>query len=92
LVEFEWDEHNREHIWQRHGVTADEAEEVFEDRHLYRYGSRASDERRTIYVGRTFEGRLLAVAVTVRDSSLRVVTARDANTWEVKRYRRTEKR
>lgn len=92
MVDFEWDEHNSEHIWQRHRVTVDEAEEVFEDRHLYRYGSGASDERRMVYVGRTFEGRLLAVAVTIRGSNLRVVTARDANIWEARRYRRTERR
>lgn len=88
MVEFEWDEHNSNHIWDRHRVRPEEAEEALEDPDSFGYVSDSANEPRRVMVGRTLEGRLLAVVVTRRGRRIRVVTAREANGWEQRRYQR----
>ena len=84
---FEWDDANLDHI-ARHGVESWEIEEAFDDRrrvqflaHSGRYG----------YVGRTEDGRLIAMFLERRDGHWRVATARDASQREGRAYRRANR-
>ena len=87
-VKFEWDEANAEHV-ARHGVSIEEAEQAVGSSRLVRIGgSSVAGERRFTVLAQTEEGRLLVVVVTHRGRALRVVTARDANTGEARRFRR----
>ncbi len=88
--EFEWDEHNEDHI-ARHGVDRYEAEAVVGD--PWSYGRRQGKDRfgnpRFLYTGKTDEGRILVVLVDQKAQSLwRVGMARDAGFGEKKSYRR----
>lgn len=86
--EFEWDEHNVDHI-ARHGVEPWEAEEVLLD--TGRVGTSAYNVRgelRWAVLGATEPGRVLFVVLTERAEKVRVVTARDAEYKEKRRYRR----
>jgi hypothetical protein len=86
-VRFEWDGANEDHIL-RHRVDTDEAEDVFEDHHRVVQPTRKAGEPRFVVTGQTRDGRLLAVVYTRRRSTIRVITARDANEAERRRYRR----
>ncbi len=77
----DWDEANIAHI-ARHNVTPDEVDEAFEEKHLV-YKSR--DGRYTI-LGRNAVGRYLMIAFAVKVGVVRVITARDMNSAEKKRY------
>lgn len=77
----DWDEANIAHI-ARHNVTPDEVDEAFEEKHLV-YKSR--DGRYTL-LGRSAAGRYLMIAFAVNVGVVRVITTRDMNRAEKKRY------
>jgi uncharacterized protein len=88
VPEFEWDDGNVDHI-ARHGVSTDEAEEALADPH--RLGTSAYSvgrERRSALIGATQDGRVLLIVYTWRSGAIRVVTARDADQAQRRRYRR----
>ena len=85
---YEWDDGNEEHI-ARHGVSPWEAEEAVDDR--YRIRTEAHSGRRGV-VGRTEDGRLLAVFYEQLGDRVRVVTARRATATEERAYRRANRR
>jgi uncharacterized protein len=74
---FEWDHANLAHL-ARHKITAAEAEQVLQNDPLDLEVQDVDGEQRFTQVGETTAGRILFVVVTLRDSSLRVVTAWDA--------------
>jgi uncharacterized DUF497 family protein len=84
---FEWDDGNLDHIAQ-HGVALWEAEEAMDDRRRIRVSAHSG---RAGIVGRTEDGRLLAVIFEQSGHHLRVVTARDANATELRAYRRANR-
>ncbi len=85
---FDWDEHNIEHI-ARHAVETWEAEEALLDPRRIRTGAYNTPfEKRYAVVGATEGGRIVFVAYTQRRDRIRVVTARDADTIEKRKYRR----
>lgn len=85
---FEWDDANIEHIaW--HGVEPWEAGEALLD--AGRIGTAAYNvrgETRWAILGATEAGRILFVVFTRRSGRIRVVTSRDAEGKEKRRYRR----
>ena len=87
-MEFEWDDANEEHIAE-HGIMPDEAEEALSDAHRKNQPAyNTPTERRRGVLGATEDGRILVVIYTYRRGAIRVVTARDANEAERRRYRR----
>lgn len=85
---FEWDDANIEHI-SRHGVEPWEAEEALLD--AGRVGMAAYNvrgETRWAVLGATEPGRILFVVFTRLSGRIRVVTGRDAEGKEKRRYRR----
>ncbi len=86
--EFDWDDGNIEHI-ARHGVEPWEAEESLLDPNrigtpVYSVGR----ETRRAVLGATEAGRVLFLVFTRRSGRVRVVTARDAEIREKRRYRK----
>jgi uncharacterized protein len=85
---FDWDENNIEHI-ARHGVEPWEAEEALLDPgRIGTLAYRVGREPRRAALGATEGGRVLFVVFTRRSGRVRVVTARDAEAKEKRRYRR----
>jgi len=85
IKEFEWDEGNIVHIEMRHGVTPDEAEEVFAVRPLYS----KTREGKYIAFGPTQDGRYLAVVFEKKPKGLaRVITGRDMEAKERKLWKK----
>ncbi len=88
MEEFDWDDENIAHI-SRHGVEPWEAEEALLDPGRIRTPAhRVGRETRQAALGATETGRVLLVVYTRRKGKVRVVTARDAENREKRRYRR----
>jgi len=89
---FDWDEANVNHMWDRHRISIEEAEQAFDDpRFLVDSRVRSEGEGRLRALGKAGAGRILYIVFTKRGARLRVVTARDASEDEKKRYRRGRK-
>jgi len=85
---FEWDEGNVEKSWARHGVLATECEQVFFQRPIWVAPDavHSKGEARSAALGRTAAGRRLFIAFTVRDTLIRVISARDMSRRERRGY------
>ncbi len=81
--EFEWDDGNVEHIAERHGIYPEEVEQVF---YNGAYILRAKDRYRVF--GQDDAGRYLFIVCIVRDSKVRVISARDMTIRERRFYER----
>jgi uncharacterized DUF497 family protein len=85
---FEWDEGNRTKNWIAHLVKEHEQEEVFVCRPL-RFSDdlkHSQDEDRFLALGKTKANRLLFLSFTIRGTKIRVISARDMNDKDKKRY------
>ena len=85
---FEWDKGNSEKNWIRHKVMQGECEQVFfnEPIILFNDEKHSQIENRWFLLGRTDAERLLFVVFTIRKNAIRVISARDMNKNERKKY------
>jgi len=84
---FDWDAGNLTKNEVAHGVTKEEAEQVFTRPVVVADDLRHSaKEPRWNAFGKTDAGRLLALAFTRRGENLRIISARDQSRRERKRY------
>lgn len=76
MIDFEWDEHNLQHIPPSRRITPQDCQEVFADpRALWQSAYARGDEPRWAIVGATRVGRIIMVIYTIRMGRFRVVTA-----------------
>lgn len=87
---FQWDAGNLVKNWEKHQVSAEECEEVFFNQPLLTAVDlpHSQTERRYFALGSTDAGRHLFVAFTIRETLIRVISARDMNRRERKEYER----
>ena len=85
---FQWDKGNSLKNWLKHGVSQGEAEQVFfnEPLLLFEDEKHSEQEDRVVAFGRTNEGRYLIVAFTIRESKIRIISARNMNKKERDSY------
>jgi hypothetical protein len=85
---FDWDEGNLLKNWEKHKVSAAECEQVFFNRPLIASPDPAhsAGEARFYALGQNDAGRLLFLVFTVRESLIRVISARDMSHKERKAY------
>lgn len=86
---FEWDAGNSTKNFQKHGVSCQEAEEVFLKKRFIPLGEQYQpqpQEPRYGVIGETREGKLLFIAFTLRARQIRVISARPMNERERKFY------
>jgi uncharacterized DUF497 family protein len=84
---FEWDPGNATKSLQKHGVTCEEAEEVFTSGRFVPLGEQyepSSPEPRFGILGETSRGKMLFLAFTLRRQRIRVISARPMNERERK--------
>lgn len=85
---FRWDRANIDHI-ARHNLEPEDVEEALLDPGgINAPAYNAASERRYGLIGATEAGRVLYVVYTERSGDFRVVTARDADVSQKRRYRR----
>jgi uncharacterized protein len=76
--EFDWDDHNRDHI-AAHDISPAEVEQVFANGYLLSEFDEHEGEPRWTAVGITNSGRVLVVVHTVRGEATRPITGWDAD-------------
>lgn len=88
LTGFEWDAGNTDKSWHKHGVSPAEAEQALLNRPVVvsEDESHSRHEARYRALGRTDRGRNLFVVFTVRESRVRVISARSMSRGEQRRY------
>ncbi len=88
---FEWDKGNVDKSYQKHGITPNEAEEVFLDEKavIVKDLKHSQKEERYIMVGRTITEKILFIIFTVRNKKIRIISARKANQKEKKENAKT---
>jgi uncharacterized DUF497 family protein len=91
---FQWDEGNLDKNWHLHQVTNGECEEVFFNLPLIIASDtkHSRPEQRYYALGRTDTDRWLFIAFAIRDDLIRVISARDMNQREARRYGERVKR
>ncbi len=89
---FDWDEGNTGKNWTRHKVSDRECEEVFFSPRLlvYHDKSHSGEENRYYGLGTTFAERRLFIVYTLRGETIRIISARDMNKKEAKKYGKKE--
>jgi hypothetical protein len=87
---FDWDDGNVDKNRGRHGVTAAEREQVFFQRPILIAPAPAhsQDEVRFAALGTTVLDRRLTIVFTIRDTLIRVISARDVSRRERRVYER----
>jgi uncharacterized DUF497 family protein len=86
-AEFEWDANKASGNLQKHGVTFEEAAEVFFDP-FFQMGDASvdSDEQRDFIIGYSLSQQILLVVFTERSDRTRIISARPATRTERKVY------
>lgn len=84
IVVFEWDEGNIDKSYQKHGITPNEAEEVFLDKDILLLEDikHSKQEERFKAIGKIVKGSILFLAFTIRRDKIRIISARIANKKE----------
>ena len=85
--EFEWDDAKAASNLRRHKITFEEARDVFTDPFIVEWidDGQAEQEQRFNALGMV-ENRLLFVAYTMREDTIRIISARRAEAFERRRY------
>jgi uncharacterized DUF497 family protein len=85
-AEFEWDANKASSNLRKHGITFEEATEVFFDP-FFRMGEASVDEeRRDFILGYSLSQQILLVVFTERNDRTRIISARRATRAERKAY------
>lgn len=82
---FDWDQSNLKKI-KAHRVNVAEVEHALSNDPLLVYEQNAGGEVRYVYYGETARQRMLAIVLTERGSSLRVITAYDLDAGQKRDY------
>jgi len=87
-VDYEWDPEKAAKNVHKHNVSFEEAASVFDDPLYVDFNdpNHSLDERRYIIIGVSTSGRLLLVSYTERETTIRLIGARDVTPAERKAY------
>lgn len=93
ILKFEWDKGNLDKSYQKHGITHKEAEEIFvsEEFFVVEDIAHSQSEPRYIGLGKTIARVWLFVVFTIRNESVRIISARRMHREEVEHYESTKK-
>ena len=86
-MDFEFDPAKAVGNLRKHGVSFADADGVFMDPlAMHRIDPDAEGEERLLAIGRGSAGHLLVVVYTLRDDSIRLISARRASAAEIRAY------
>jgi len=93
IAGFDWDKGNIDKSYLKHGITPNEAEQIFLDKHLFFQDdiNHSDVEERFIGIGRTSGDKMLFTAFTARNNKIRIISARRANIKERRLYEKKAK-
>lgn len=87
-LSFDWDKGNIDKNWDRHKVYYRETEEIFFNKPLLVFSDKEHScyEARFQALGVTNKKRKLSIFFTIRKNQIRIISARDQNKKERKKY------
>lgn len=85
-IAFEWDENKAESNLRKHGISFQEAAEVFLDPFFQGGDASVGDEAREFIIGYSRIPRILLVVYVERGERTRIISARQATPYERKLY------
>ncbi len=91
---FDWDKGNVDKNLKKHNVTNQETEEIFSSEPIFLFEDEKHSllsEKRHMVWGQTKKARKLAIIFTTRNSSVRIISARDMNKKERRDYEQKTK-
>lgn len=91
-VDFEWDTNKAESNLEKHGVSFEEAAEVFFDPFYQEGDATANEEPRNFILGYSISQRLLLVVYVERSLRIRIISSRPATRNERKLYEQSRSR
>lgn len=88
ITEFDWDKGNIHKSYQKHGISPNQAEEVFLDpKFRYQVDTKHSkNELRYFGIGRLKNKQWLFVSFTIRKNKVRIISARRIHQEERNKY------
>ena len=88
IKRFEWDKGNIDKSYIKHGITPNEAEEIFLDKDILLLEDIKHSEKEARFeaIGKITKGDILFLAFTIRKDKIRIISARKANQKERRRY------
>lgn len=83
-LEFEWDKGNKDKNQVKHGICAQECEEVFfdPDKKILKDILHSDNEDRYLLIGQTAAKKVLFIVFTIRRQKVRIISARVTNKRE----------
>jgi hypothetical protein len=91
-MKFDWDAAKAKANLAKHGVSFEQAQEVFESPVIFEDFAHSERESRYIAIGFSSKGRLLAVACTRLEAGMyRIISARKATRKEQERYAKAKR-
>ena len=84
-MDFEFDFRKSDTNKQKHGIDFTKAQALWDDVDLIEIPARPSDEPRSVVIGK-FGAQHWSVAITYRDSSIRIISVRRSRKEEVEIY------
>ena len=95
MIKFEWDDAKNRANQRKHGVSFEEAQSAFFDDEALEFPDpdHSSDEDRFLLLGRSYQLRVLVIChcFRVRESTIRIISARKATPKERNVYGRRGK-
>ena len=93
IIGFDWDNYNIDKNWLKHRVLPEECEQVFFNKPIFIYPDFKHSQKETRFhaLGKTHINRTLFIVFTVRRKKIRIISARDMNNKERKKYDKQEK-
>ena len=87
-LQFEWDEGKASTNLKKHRVSFNEATTVFRDPLLWTFpdDAHSENEERYVSIGCSSKGRTLVVIHTDRDAVIRIISCRNATSYERRAY------
>ena len=87
-MKFEWDENIQQQNQQKHKISFEEATTVWTDplALIAPDPTHSITEQREWIIGQSYESRILVVVFTMREETIRIISARPANKSERKKY------
>ena len=87
-LKFEWDYQKAHQNYKKHGISFEEASTVFGDPLSVTIADplHSRNEQRFVIIGESLNKKVLIVAHTERDESIRIISARVATSKERKEY------
>ena len=90
-MKFEWDNNKNEANKLKHGISFEDTKELWNDPSRIEIQTSFPDEDRYILIGRLGE-KIFAAVYTIREESIRIISARRAGKREVLLYDKKEGR